>query len=152
MEGRRGKNAPNWKDKVCKQSVHQWLNVTFGKLELCENENCLSKTKLYEWCLKTGMKYEKKRENFLRLCRSCHRKYDWNDKKTKQAIKNLWWLTGKKQNLARGEKVGTSKLSPEQVLEIRKNYNHKLAETAKKYGVSTNNITQIINKKLWKHL
>jgi hypothetical protein len=30
----------------------------------------------YEWALLKGKMMERKRENFIQLCMSCHRKYD----------------------------------------------------------------------------
>ncbi|MEK6884929.1 MAG: hypothetical protein AABY22_35185 [Nanoarchaeota archaeon] len=94
MEGVKGENAPNWKRIVGKSQVHKWLDVNYGKLRTCEGNDCRKKSFTYEWCLKTGFKYERKRENFLRLCRSCHRRYDLTEEKKKQAIKNLWWKKG----------------------------------------------------------
>lgn len=44
--------------------------------------------------LKRNLKYERNRNNFLRLCRSCHRRYDLTKDKLKQAIQNLWWKRG----------------------------------------------------------
>lgn len=58
--------------------VHKWLMQTHGKAsrcELCDGK----KAKRFEWALKRGFNYEKKLENFLQLCPSCHRKYDFTE-------------------------------------------------------------------------
>lgn len=64
-------------------SIHAWLRIHFGverKCEHCPNENA----KRYEWALKKGCKYERKRANFIRLCKSCHLKYDFTDSRRKK--------------------------------------------------------------------
>ena len=47
---------------------------------------------MYEWANISG-EYKRNRNDFLRLCRTCHRRFDWNEEKTKQAVKNLSWVT-----------------------------------------------------------
>ena len=83
------------KDKALYMAIHHWLSFNFGKPEICENKKCLGIGKRYEWALKKDKGYDFKRNNFIRLCASCHRKYDlteemrekigtssWNHKKT----------------------------------------------------------------------
>lgn len=59
-------------------SIHIWLRNNFGKACKCEQcpEGIGVKTKRYDWALKHGCEYDYKVENFIQLCRSCHRKYD----------------------------------------------------------------------------
>jgi len=98
LGGLKNELAPNWKgDDVGKSQVHKWLDANYGKPNLCEGENCRGNSNVYEWCLKDEKDYGKDRNNFLRLCRSCHRKYDWNKEKTIKAVQNLYWVTGKKR-------------------------------------------------------
>ena len=52
----------------------------------------------------------------------------------------------------RGEKHNCSKLSKDQVLEIRNRHSEKLVDLAKEFGVSKSNITYIISRKIWKHV
>lgn len=84
-----GKKGSNWQgDKVKYSGVHIWLKKTFGKAIRCENKNCsypkmgtkkfLDKPYRYEWALVKRKKYERKRECFIQLYISCHRKYDSN--------------------------------------------------------------------------
>ena len=93
LEGIKGEDAPNYRQVVGKSQVHRWLDVHYGRPKTCEGTDCRGTATWYDWALKTGMDYERKRENFLRLCRSCHRRYDLTEPKREQAIKNLWWAT-----------------------------------------------------------
>lgn len=86
-EAQSGKNHSQWKgEKVGYYGIHNWLHKNFGKASKCENPNCfyprkgsrkwLDKPWRYEWSLRKGKKMIRKRENFIQLCVSCHRKYD----------------------------------------------------------------------------
>lgn len=72
-------------------AIHKWLDWHYGKPKTCVDKQCTGKSQTFDWCLKTGYKYERNRDNFQRMCRSCHRKYDLTPEKREQAIKNLWW-------------------------------------------------------------
>lgn len=56
--------------------IHQWLYYHFGKANKCENKDCLGNNTAYQYALIKGKQYEKKRENYMLLCQSCHRLYD----------------------------------------------------------------------------
>lgn len=68
--------------------IHSWISYHHGKANKCENENCESENpKRYEWALLKGKDYVKNRNNYIMLCPSCHRKYDYTDKqKEKQSL------------------------------------------------------------------
>ncbi len=66
-------------------AIHSWLRNKFGSADKCESPNCSGKSKGFEWSLIKGKLYERKRENFWRLCKSCHKLYDF----TEQARLNL---------------------------------------------------------------
>jgi len=74
-----GAGNPMWRgDKVSNAGLHLWLRVNYGNPKKCEF--CNSKNEIcYDWALKSGLQYERKRENFLRLCRSCHMRYDYKN-------------------------------------------------------------------------
>jgi CRISPR/Cas system-associated protein Cas10 (large subunit of type III CRISPR-Cas system) len=60
--------------------AHAWLIYWYGRAERCENKKCTYENpKRYEWALIKGEKYEKKRDNYMQLCPSCHRKYDFTE-------------------------------------------------------------------------
>ena len=95
----KGENAPNWKSVVGKARVHHWLYEQYGGPMECERVKgmeCRGTSACYDWALIRGKKYERKRENFLRLCRSCHRRYDSTPELIKKGNRNLWWSTGHK--------------------------------------------------------
>jgi len=58
--------------------IHNWLAKNYGRASICENPDCKCKSiKRYEWAKLKGKDYEKNRDNFIMLCCSCHRKYDY---------------------------------------------------------------------------
>src|SRR3990167_8451284 len=86
----------NWKgDNAGKTAKHKWLYKHFGRPQICENKSCAGNSNFFEWCLKKGKEYSHERNDYLRLCRSCHRRYDMDEEKKRKAIKNLWWKHGK---------------------------------------------------------
>ncbi len=83
---KRGDKNPNWRgDKVGKIGVHIWLRKFFVKTKVCSHCG-IKKEGLCgtDWALIKGKNYERKRENFMELCRKCHAIYD----KTKEYCKN----------------------------------------------------------------
>lgn len=69
--------------------IHNWLNYHHGKATKCENEFCKSvNPKRFEWALLKGKDYKKDRNNFIQLCPSCHRKYDFNEDTRKKMSKS----------------------------------------------------------------
>ena len=70
-----GKNHPLWKgDEVGYSSLHKWVTRHKGSPKFCEGCGDESKER-YEWANISG-KYERDLEDFIRLCKSCHFKYD----------------------------------------------------------------------------
>lgn len=64
-----------WKgDKVSKVGLHQWVRRKRGTPSLCEVCGTTEKRK-YEWA-NVDHKYRRVLEDFIRMCTSCHRKYD----------------------------------------------------------------------------
>ena len=58
--------------------IHQWLKHVYGKASTCEASPCAlgDEACTFHWCLRAGKEYEKKRENFIQLCATDHRRYD----------------------------------------------------------------------------
>lgn len=69
-------------------AVHYWLKQNYGKASKCESADCLGISKNYQWAKIRDKKYEKKRENFINLCVSCHQKYDFTEEERQNSIKN----------------------------------------------------------------
>ena len=77
MKDKVGPLNSQWQgDNVSVRGIHVWLNRCFGKTRVCENVNCPGISNFYDWSKLRGKKYERKRENFWRLCRTCHNRYD----------------------------------------------------------------------------
>ena len=77
MSLRKNEKTPRWKgDSVGVRAIHEWLMREYGTENKCENPNCEGKSNTYEWCKLPNKQHERKRENYIRLCRSCHRKLD----------------------------------------------------------------------------
>lgn len=71
----------NWLKNPKKYStIHGWLIRDYGKATKCENPKCLGKSKTYDYALIKGKEYKRIRKSFIQLCRSCHCKYDLNEK------------------------------------------------------------------------
>lgn len=67
-------------------AAHQWMSKTCGKpnyCEICKSTNA----KHYDWACKNG-KYSRNRKDYMRLCRSCHMRYDGQHK--------AMWITRRK--------------------------------------------------------
>lgn len=74
-----GEGNPMWGGaKISKTGIHTWLRKTYGRPNICEFCKDTNMIK-YDWALKVGFSYERKRENFIRLCRGCHMKYDYKN-------------------------------------------------------------------------
>lgn len=84
-------------ENISYDGYHKWIKRVFGKAEECQNSSCFYPRKLvhgvlvkptrYHWALIRGKRYEKKRENYIQLCPSCHRLYD--EKGLKIKIRHL---------------------------------------------------------------
>lgn len=71
-EGRTGPGSEIWRY----QMVHNWIRRKFGAADRCENKECTGVSKIFDWALIHGKTYERIRSHFMKLCRSCHAKYD----------------------------------------------------------------------------
>lgn len=149
---------PSEKGSVTKaeyMSIHTWLRNEYGKADRCENSICVVPNGRFEWALIKGFMYEKKRENFWRLCKSCHAKYDFTEKTREKCSKRM---IGNRFSNASYAKQGLNsksrKLSPQQVIEIKKRVSkgEYRVNLAKEFKVSHTTINRIINGSRWKNL
>jgi hypothetical protein len=70
-----GKKHINWKgSKVSYSALHTWIIRHKGYPQKCEICGTTEPRK-YEWANKDH-KYQRNLDDFIRLCASCHRKYD----------------------------------------------------------------------------
>jgi hypothetical protein len=79
--------SPNWKgDKVSYYGLHLWVHRELGCPMRCEHckKLCRNNREIH-WANKSG-KYRRVKSDWIRLCVSCHKKYDMI--KTKQKNKS----------------------------------------------------------------
>ena len=100
----KGEKHWNWKgDGAAYSTVHLWLRDHYKKKGICEH--CL-KEKITEWANIEG-NYTRNREDYLELCRSCHKKYDMTEERKKKISKSLMgnvpWNKGKIKNMSHGK-------------------------------------------------
>ncbi len=63
-------------------NCHAYISRHYGKATKCENLECSYKNpKRYEWALLKDKDYSKNIEDYIQLCPSCHRKYDFTEEK-----------------------------------------------------------------------
>lgn len=96
-----GDKHPQWEgDKVGYWGIHDWLIKVFGRADKCENQSCNHKSKKFMWAKLADKEYERKRENFWKLCASCHVLYDmtdeWRRKTSLAQIGRVPWNKGLK--------------------------------------------------------
>lgn len=81
----KGEANPSWKgDDASYYAIHIYLKSTFGKADTCENRDnqflsfkCSEKSDNFQWAKKTLSSYSRFKEDYYKLCVSCHRKYDY---------------------------------------------------------------------------
>lgn len=67
-----------WKgDKVSYRSLHHWVARWLGKPSKCEHCDKIGYGRKMHWANKSG-KYLRDLKDWIRLCPSCHTKYDKN--------------------------------------------------------------------------
>lgn len=110
--------------------IHYWINTKYGKAPKCEH--CGTTTnKRYEWALKKGCDYEKKRENFISLCNSCHKKYDFTEETRKKMSKTH---KGRKASDEAKENIRKSKLGKKNPMygkNLTKEHKKKISDAQK---------------------
>lgn len=75
-EFKNGKLHPLWKgNKVGYKSLHEWIGSNWGK---AKNYFCLCGKQALDWANINNI-YDRNRENWQTMCRSCHKKFDRAD-------------------------------------------------------------------------
>lgn len=90
----RGEKSWAWKgNNVGKAALHNWVEKQLGKPRKCEHCGTVE-AKQFDWANKS-QKYKRDISDWMRLCRSCHAKYDYptRHKKWLSAVSKLGWKT-----------------------------------------------------------
>jgi len=82
-------------DKVGKGGIHNWVQRHRGKPRVCEKCRT-TEAKQYDWA-NISQEYKRDLSDWIRLCRSCHAKYDYKTRyeKWKKAVRKLGWKVKK---------------------------------------------------------
>ena len=96
-------------------NIHAWLRKNFGSAKECEGDQCKGKSLTFEWALKRGEKYEKNRDNFLRLCKSCHCIYDQNPDTSRKRSNSAMGRLVSKQTREKLRKAHLGKTIPPEI-------------------------------------
>lgn len=76
---KKGFKNPNWKgNKIKYPAVHGWLYRNYGQPKICEHCESTNK-KMYHWA-NISNTYKRDRRDWLRLCVSCHKRFDLDKK------------------------------------------------------------------------
>lgn len=129
-------------DKSSISAKHAYLRTHYGRPTHCTNDKCEKRSTIYEWCKKTESEYTSNPDDYLWMCRSCHRKYDLTPEKRLMAMKNLLSTTRKFKTKLKLEDV--------KVIRERVAKGHRLVDIAKDYKVDPTTIGYIRDNKLWK--
>jgi len=123
---------------------HRKLIKENGNALKCEMETCSHvNPKRFEWALKKGHSYSSNPIDYIQMCVSCHRKYDFNEEiRAKLIAKKV------------GELHNKAKLKELQVLDILGMIKSgmKNKDIASIYSLDPSTISDIKRGKIWSHV
>ncbi len=94
------------------RKIHYWIRRTYGNASRCEfTDTCKGMSIKYDWALKRGCKHEKKRKNYIELCKSCHAIYDRRGVGRKMSISARNKMSESKKGIAPVNKGDNSMVS-----------------------------------------
>lgn len=161
------------------RNIHNWIRIRKINIKVCEFCGCNDKK--LDNALKINYKHEKNINNYIKLCRKCHIKYDFPDgKKHTEEIKKKIGISSSKRikekgvsdnfiNSRKNTKISDnhklaisrsmqgdnhhqSKLTTDNVIYIRKNKNISSKDLAKEFNVTYESINNIRTGKTWRNL
>lgn len=85
-----GKLSSQWKgDNAKYQALHGWIRNHYGLALFCVNPDCSKLSQNFEWALKPGKKYSRDINDYMQLCKKCHRKMDFTEETRQKMSKSL---------------------------------------------------------------
>lgn len=130
--------------KLEHHKFHYDLKKKFGKADKCEMADCKSiSPKHFQWALKKGHSYSSNKEDYIKMCTSCHRKYDFTEE-----------IRAKLKAKKYCENNNNAKLSNANVLKIIDYISEGLPnkEIARLFGIKPTIISNIKTGKRWNKL
>jgi hypothetical protein len=110
---------------------HKWLSRNFIKLSKCEK---CGGERFIEWALKKGKKHSHNRDDYLCLCSSCHKKYDYTLERRERLSASLKKVVHTDEWNKKVGQANTGRVSSEET-------KNKLREYAKKHPKNRNKTT-----------
>lgn len=84
----KGEDHHGWKgENAGYNSIHRWVDREKGSPKKCEHCGTES-AKAYDWA-NIDHKYKRNLDDYIRLCRSCHRRYDYENGLSKPRQRKL---------------------------------------------------------------
>lgn len=128
-------------------SVHYWIRHNYGSADRCQGEDCRKISNKFDYALIDGKAYERKRENFLMLCKSCHRRYDWSTNKFPKQKKGFDKWRGYYASIHCKKMRTLSREQISEIISLCKSKKYSQEKIGKIYKVGQAVISRIINKK-----
>lgn len=80
LDGTFIKGTKPWNKGLVKSSdyrqLHKWIRRNYGSANHCQNIDCKHESKYFDWAKLPECSYEHGIENFIQLCRKCHKLMD----------------------------------------------------------------------------
>lgn len=76
LKGRPSPMKGVFTEGISYSGIHKWIVRSFGRANKCENKDCISSSKIFDWAKLKDKEYLHLRENYIMLCRRCHLRYD----------------------------------------------------------------------------
>ncbi len=65
--------------------IHKWIRRNYGNADHCQNINCENDSIFFDWAKLPNAQYDHNIENYIQLCRKCHRLMDVKKEKIEYA-------------------------------------------------------------------
>ena len=79
-----GENHWAWKENPSYHTLHRWVAQNKGRPKKCKECGLNDEKRTYDWA-NIDHTYKRDLDDFIRLCRSCHRKHDYKNNLSKRA-------------------------------------------------------------------